>query len=515
MKIRTAIALSAVAAAIVAAVLAPPVRSQFSSTLPPMPPLTVIANPGPIAAQPSAIPYSQLFAGIFGAPTATPHGILIGEGNSPLNFVTMGDAQLLIGQTGTDPAPKSVSGDVALTDTGVITIGAGAVTGAKIATGAIVGSNISTNAVANSNLSQMAANTVKANITGATANAADVPLSSLGMSGLNLAARIGSMDVWQRGAGGAASIAVAASTTAYTADGCYLATGANQASTVNAVAGIATGSFKAAAITRNGAQTGTTAMQFGCPLDSDEIALFAGQFVTFSFTASTGANWSPTSGTITYNLFCGTGTPKKQTTGYTGQTTPISTSVNIAAGTAAARYQSTSAAIVPANCTQAEIAWLWTPVGTAGAADTVTIDDVQLEIVLNAASLATPYQRQDFDFQLNKAQRHFAKTFTYGTAPAQAAGRVGVLQMLMPVTATVDAYFQWNFPRQMRVNPTVVAYNPDTATSNCRDITSGADLASTVNGAATESVDRVFVTCAAGGSVNDALGIHLSADAGI
>src|SRR5882724_3858859 len=53
----------------------------------------------------------------------------------------------------------------------------------------------------------------------------------------NLVGRNGGMEVWQRGT----SVAVAASTAAYTVDGWYLATGANQAATVSQQGGLVTG----------------------------------------------------------------------------------------------------------------------------------------------------------------------------------------------------------------------------------------------------------------------------------
>lgn len=329
----------------------------------------------------------------------------------------------------------------------------------------------------------------------------------------NIADRFGSMDVWQRGAGASASIAVAASTTAYTVDGCYIVTGANQASVVAAVAGIAGGSYKAAAVTRNSGQTGTTAMTFGCPLDTDEIALFAGQFVTLSFMASTGANWSPASGNLTYAVLCGTGTPKKQSTGYTGQTSVISTTVAIAAATSAARYQSTSAAIAAANCTQAEIQWTWTPVGTAGGADTFTIDDVQFEVVNSASSVASVFVKQDFGYQAAKARRHFAKTFSYGTAPAQNAGVGGALTLFNYVAANQSQIF-WEFPVPMRASPTVTSYNPSAANANCRT-SGGADLTASINPDSTAGDNSATLQCAAGGSAGQRNFIHLSADAGI
>lgn len=116
-----------------------------------------------------AIPFGTLFGNLFnGGSAPTAHGVLIGEGTAALNAVTMADAQLLFGQTGADPAPKTVSGDLTFTDTGAGTIAAGAVTGSKIAAGT----------VANSNLATAPANTMKGNWTASTAAPADNTIPS-------------------------------------------------------------------------------------------------------------------------------------------------------------------------------------------------------------------------------------------------------------------------------------------------------------------------------------------------
>jgi hypothetical protein len=335
------------------------------------------------------------------------------------------------------------------------------------------------------------------------------------LSGRNIAARFGSMDVWQRGAGAAASIAVPASTVgAYTVDGCYLATGVNQAFTVASVAGIATGSLRAAAITRNSAQIGTADVVFGCPLDSDEIALLRGNFITLSFTLSTGANFSGTS--VQALLICGTGAPIKWVSVFTGQTIPIGIQPSLGTNSPATRYQGTSAAVIPANCAQAEVRFDYIPVGTAGAADTFTVDDVQLEVAPATTSVASLYDQRTFEEQLHLAQRHYAKTFFYGTATAQAVGtNSGELDSIAGVAAAGTDRIWWRPSRSMRVNPAVTTFNPASANANCRDASAAADGGTTtVTNATAESI---LISClgAAGTVVGNLIVIHATADSGI
>ena len=63
-----------------------------------------------------------------GAATLTDSGILIGNGTSPIAATAaMTDGQLLVGQTGIDPLPKTVSGDATLAASGALTLVAASV----------------------------------------------------------------------------------------------------------------------------------------------------------------------------------------------------------------------------------------------------------------------------------------------------------------------------------------------------------------------------------------------------
>jgi hypothetical protein len=338
--------------------------------------------------------------------------------------------------------------------------------------------------------------------------------SNVTAQGYNIVSRFGSMDVWQRGAGGSASFSLAASTTTYTVDGCYLFTNANQASTVSQTAGIAVGSISSVSIERNSGQTGTGGYTFGCPLDVDEVALLRGNYVTLSGTMSTGANFSASS--VAFVFVCGTGSPTKFVNGYTGSTTYIQAAGPTAASSPATRYQGTSTSVVATGSNQCEVDIFWTPSGTAGAADTIVMDDVQLEIVASAAGVATPYQHVTFEDQLAKAMRHFQKTFAYSTAPAQDVGiQTGEQFGVVSNTNSANNRMWGTFKVPMRVNPTMTTYNPQAANANVRDESSTVDCTITAGGASAGRAFQFLCTTGASSGVGNLFGLHYIADAGI
>lgn len=322
----------------------------------------------------------------------------------------------------------------------------------------------------------------------------------------------GGMEIWQRGSGDTASIAVAASTTAYCADRWYLTTGANEASVVAAATGLTNQSQFCAQVQRNNGQTGTTVMTFGYPLTKEECIRLRGKKVTLQFYTATGANWSPTSGTLTYNVYFGTGAEAKRGAGFTGETNPLTGSVNLATGAGAAQTTATSSGTVATTVTQGEVQFTFTPTGTAGAADLVKLDDVQLE----PAPIATPFEYLPFGYMMRECQRHYCKTFAYNTAPAQSAGVVGALSATAASATAGTMGIWWQYPVQMRVIPTITTYNPSAANANWRNTTGAADAVVQVDPNTAISQNSVFIkeqTTALVAANN--YYIHVQADSGI
>lgn len=326
----------------------------------------------------------------------------------------------------------------------------------------------------------------------------------------------GSFDVWQRGAGDSASIAVAASTTAYTADRWYLKTGANEACVVSAVAALSSKSRLGCKVIRNAGQTGTTSITFGYPLTTDECKQLRGRTIAIKYIGNSGANFSPTAGTVSLDVYFGTGAQGKRGAGFTGETHPITTQTfwgtSSGAGPAVANSGTTT---VATNVSQGEVQFTWTPIGTAGADDSITFDDCQLEIGI----LNTAYEYLPFELVLRQMERHFCKTFPYATAPAQSAGLPGSLRAMYALPAsTVGGGADWWFPAEMIATPAITTYNPSAANTSWRDVVNTKDV--------TVSVDLDTAKSAKGCPIQSTPGanttglptrsyIHASADAGL
>lgn len=342
--------------------------------------------------------------------------------------------------------------------------------------------------------------------------------SAVGLPGYrNILSANGGFEIWQRGAGNSSSFTVNASTTAYTADRWYITTGANQQHTIAAVTGLTNGSNLACAIQRVAGQTGTTAMIFGYPLDTDEVIRLRGQKVSLNFYASTGANWSPTSGTFTATVYVGTGTVQKAgaaAANFTNPTTVLQISKILAAGSSATNINGISSSTVPTSATQAELQFAWTPTGTAGGADTLTLDDVMLDAsVFPGQGFAAPYERLPFDLMLTQCRRHYQKTFGYSTAPAQTGGLPNALAVITAAAAKFGIFWQHQ-PVSLRATAAYTTYSPSGATANWIDNTTSASLAVTVD---TTGVgpNGVLITGATASNAGDNCFIHAAADSGI
>ena len=113
-----------------------------------------------------------------GAATLAAHGVLLGNGTTAVNVATPGVAGTVLQSNGAgaDPTWNAVAGTGTVTS---ITAADGTVTvsPSPLTTSGTI--KVATNGVANANLAQMTADTIKANVTGSTANATDATPGAL------------------------------------------------------------------------------------------------------------------------------------------------------------------------------------------------------------------------------------------------------------------------------------------------------------------------------------------------
>jgi hypothetical protein len=296
-------------------------------------------------------------------------------------------------------------------------------------------------------------------------------LSALPIRGQNLLVN-GDGEVWQRGAAGSASIALAASTPGYTADRWVLTNGANQAMTISQQAGLTNGSRYCIRVQRNSGQTGTGAITFEQPLTFDQVYPLRGQIITISCKARSGANWSPTSGAFTMALTTGTTATEVRNAALTSSATAATVTSNLGTSSAVTTVTATSAAVVSTSATQGSFVFSFTPVGTASTNDYLELDEIQLEI----GGKATTFDRRLFADELARCERFFAKSFPYATAPAQAtSGTPGTLIVVLPTGASGTFNGMVHLPTRMRTSPSLTTYNHVSSNANWRDLTNSAD----------------------------------------
>ncbi len=199
-------------------------------------------------------------------------------------------------------------------------------------------------------------------------------------------------------------------------------------------------------------------MSYFYTAESADSYRFAGQTVTLSFYAKKGANFSAASNILVSGVRTGTGTDKVMY-GFTGT---VEQNQNNTLTTTWQRF--TQTVTVASNVTEVALQFYFTPVGTAGADDSISITGVQLEL----GSVATTFKRSaggNIQGELAACQRYYLKSYNQATAPATASNTVGNTgYSAISATSTNN---RWNvrFPVNMRTTPTITIYSTSTGTS--------------------------------------------------
>jgi hypothetical protein len=197
-------------------------------------------------------------------------------------------------------------------------------------------------------------------------------------------------------------------------------------------------------IQRDSGNTSTSPIYLSQSVESVNSIPFAGKTVTLSFYAKAGANFSASGSNLSLTFASGTGTDQNFVLAVTGQNNFYNGSVNIS--TTLQRFTFTGN--VPSNATQLGFYIGHTPVGTAGADDSFTIERVQLEV----GQTATPFRRNANSIQgeLAACQRYYY--------------RQGGASFFQPYGfgasfSTTGAVIAINLLVQMRVPPTSLEFS--------------------------------------------------------
>lgn len=136
----------------------------------------------------------------------------------------------------------------------------------------------------------------------------------------------------------------------------------------------------------------------------------------------------------------------------------------------------------------------------------MSIDIAQVQ--LEAGTLATAYDLRTFVQEWLACQRYYEKSFPYATAPAQNSGDAGYIFLAMPTSLAPSASVYYRAIK--RASPTLTTYNPSAANNNWRNLSSGADIAVSVQ---YNNEIAAGIGASAGPAANALIGIHWSAEA--
>lgn len=237
----------------------------------------------------------------------------------------------------------------------------------------------------------------------------------------------GSFNIWQRG--------TSLTGYAYTADR-WLAYNASAVNTISRQAASLSGFQYCARVQRNSGATSTGSQYLVQAVESVNSYYLQGKPVILSFWARKGANYSSSSSVLSANIETSTGTDQSYIGAWAGSSPSALGTVTL---TTTWQKFTISSGIVPLTANQVAVAFYYTPVGTAGAADYFEITGVQLE----QGSVATPFEQRPIQTELALCQRYYQ----IGRLAASGYGSV----------ATVDsgAYGNFSFPTRMRITPTI------------------------------------------------------------
>jgi hypothetical protein len=276
-----------------------------------------------------------------------------------------------------------------------------------------------------------------------------------------------------------------AATPAYFADRFFAVGAAPSAILMAAVADTSVPGFnQSLKVSRKSGNASTATINFGQVIETLDSLRCQGQTVTLSFWAKAGANFSGAA--LSAQVIAGSGVNQNAASLVAGTWTSASALINVAqtpTGTMT-RYQFSG--VVPSGATQLAALFSFTPSGTAGADDSISINGVQLEI----GSGASPFERLDAQVVLELCQRYA------WAIPEPAAG---VVIGAGANTGAAAQLFYIATPVQLLKAPTVTV-----AAGSFKTVQAGAGAATTISPGATHTPNAISVNGNSAGTTGQA-----------
>lgn len=184
--------------------------------------------------------------------------------------------------------------------------------------------------------------------------------------------------------------------------------------------------------------THTTPYIIQTSFESQNIQSIRGKYVTLSFWARRGANYSSSSNMLEVKIVSGQGTDNT----VSGFTTPATDTSLPSLSTSWQRFSFST--LMTTTSTQLGALFIFTPSGTAGAADYYDITGVQLEV----GTAPSDFENRDAGEELRRCQRYYYRTGPYSAGPqSYGAGYC---------STTSNARISISFPVTLRTAPTAL-----------------------------------------------------------
>jgi len=280
-------------------------------------------------------------------------------------------------------------------DPATVYIADGAITTSRLANASVTTDKLAANSVATVAIASNAVTQAKLST--------DVPLSGMRNVLIN-----GDFKIWQRG-----TLTFDGTAYRYTADRWQAVRGGFAAgqSLTRQTASL-DGFQYCTRVARDSGNTSTAILYLAQTVETANSIQFQNKPVTLSFYARAGANYSAASSALNVRVATGTGTDQNHFNGgFSNETNIIDSNVTLT--TTWQRFFLYGSAA--STTTQLGLTFLFTPVGTAGAADYFEITGVQLE----QGTQPTPFEQRPIGVELTLCQRYYQRVGTTASDSGQ------------------------------------------------------------------------------------------------